>query len=137
MVPRRQRRGAHLGRRAGLPNGSLYKVTGVQGDNVVTANVKYTEVASGLQEPQGVAVVDGATYITSKVGLDKLVDANGDGFFEGRQRIATWPNGNNFHEFAFGLPYKDGYFYVALSVALERSGASTRPAARSRTAAPS
>ena len=89
----------------------------------------YTEIATGLQEPQGVAVVDGETYVSTKAGLEKLIDANGDGFFEGRDRIATWPNGNNFHEFAFGLPYKDGYFYVALSVALDRSRATTRPAA--------
>jgi glucose/arabinose dehydrogenase len=107
-------------------NGKLYRVTNVQGD-VDLEDVTYTEVANGLQEPQGVAVVDGETYISSKVGLEKLVDADGDGFFEGRQRIATWPNGNNFHEFAFGLPYKDGHFYVALSVALERSGNSTVP----------
>ncbi|NHC14961.1 family 16 glycoside hydrolase [Motilibacter deserti] len=107
-------------------NGKLYRVSNVQ--NVVDpAKLAYKEVAAGLQEPQGVAVVDGDTYITSKVGLEKLVDADGDGYFEGRQRIATWPNGQNFHEFAFGLPYKDGYFYVALSVALERSGSSTVP----------
>jgi glucose/arabinose dehydrogenase len=107
-------------------NGKLFKVTGVQGDTAAE-DVTYKEIANGLQEPQGVAIVDGEVYISSKVGLEKMVDADGDGFFEGRQRIATWPNGNNFHEFAFGLPYKDGHFYVALSVALERSGASTVP----------
>ena len=87
----------------------------------------YTEIATGLQEPQGVAVVDGTTYVSTKAGLDKLVDANGDGFFEGRDRLASWPYANNYHEFAFGLPYKDGYFYVALSGALDRAGLTTLP----------
>ena len=94
-------------------NGKLYKVTNLQGD-ANPANVTYTEIASGLAEPQGVAVVDGATYVSTKTGLDKLVDANGDGFFEGRDRLTSWPYANNFHEFAFGLPYRDGHFYVAL-----------------------
>ena len=56
----------------------------------------YTEIATGLQEPQGVAVVDGTTYVSTKAGLDKLVDANGDGFFEGRDRLASWPYANNY-----------------------------------------
>ena len=107
-------------------NGKLYKVTNLQGD-ANPANVTYTEIASGLAEPQGVAVVDGATYVSTKTGLDKLVDANGDGFFEGRDRLTSWPYANNFHEFAFGLPYRDGYFYVALSSALDRAGVTLVP----------
>ena len=107
-------------------NGKLYKVTNLQGD-VNVANVTYTEIATGLQEPQGVAVVDGATYVSTKAGLDRLVDANGDGFFEGRDRLASWPYANNYHEFAFGLPYRDGHFYVALSGALDRAGLTTLP----------
>ena len=85
-----------------------------------SANVTYTEIASGLPEPQGVAVVDGATYVSTKTGLDKLVDANGDGFFEGRDRLTSWPYANNFHEFAFGLPYRTG---TSTSRCLRRSTA--------------
>ncbi|RKQ86807.1 glucose/arabinose dehydrogenase [Solirubrobacter pauli] len=107
-------------------NGKLYRVTNVQGD-VDVSKVTYTETATGLQEPQGVAVVDGVTYVSTKAGLDRLVDADGDGFFEGRARLASWPYANNYHEFAFGLPYKDGHFYVALSGALDRAGLTTLP----------
>jgi glucose/arabinose dehydrogenase len=107
-------------------NGKLYKVTNLQGDTSA-ANVTFTEVASGLAEPQGVAVVDGATYVSTKTGLDKLVDADGDGFFEGRDRLTSWPYANTFHEFAFGLPYRDGYFYVALASALDRAGVTLVP----------
>ena len=107
-------------------SGKLYKVTNVQGD-VDLGQVDYTEIASGLQEPQGVQIVDGEIYVSTKAGLDRLVDGDGDGFFEGRDRLAAFPHTDNFHEFAFGLPYRDGFFYVALGSALERSGISSVP----------
>ena len=102
-------------------NGKLYKVTNVQGA-VDLGQVDYTEIASGLQEPQGVQIVDGEIYVSTKAGLDRLVDGDGNGFFEGRDRLVAFPFADNFHEFAFGLPYRDGFFYVALGSALERSG---------------
>ena len=40
---------------------------------------------------------------------------------------ATWPNGGNFHEFAFGLIHDEDYFYVARSVAIDNGGATTNP----------
>ncbi len=107
-------------------SGKLYKVTNVQGE-VDLGQVGYTEIASGLQEPQGVQIVDGEIYVSTKAGLDRLVDEGDDGFFEGRDRLAAYPYADNFHEFAFGLPYRDGHFYVALSSALDRSGVSSVP----------
>ena len=41
--------------------------------------------------------------------------------------MATWPFGGNFHEFAFGLLYRDGNFYLNLSVAINLGGATTDP----------
>ena len=38
-----------------------------------------------------------------------------------------WKVSANFHEFAFGLAYKDGYFYGTLATAIEPGGASTQP----------
>jgi cytochrome c len=38
-----------------------------------------------------------------------------------------WQVSANFHEFAFGLAYKDGYFYAALATAIEPGGASANP----------
>src|SRR5690606_10997399 len=107
-------------------NGKLYRVENVQG-SVDLDEVTVTEIASGLQEPQGVAIVDDEVWVTTKGGLDRLVDADGDGFFEGRDRLVPWANANNFHEFAFGLPYRDGHFYVAVSSALDRNGDTTLP----------
>ena len=86
-----------------------------------------TKIAGGLKEPQGIKVVDGEIYISEKTGLIKLTDADANGVFEGRTQIATWPFDGNFHEFGFGLLYKDGYFYVNLSVSINLGGATTVP----------
>ena len=75
----------------------------------------------------GIKVVDGDLYVTEKHQLSKLVDADADGTYEGKEQIATWPFDGNFHEFAFGLLYKDGYFYMNLSVSIDLGGATTVP----------
>src|SRR5690606_13488945 len=38
-----------------------------------------------------------------------------------------WGVTNNFHEFAFGLIYENGYFYGNLATAINPGGTSTRP----------
>lgn len=107
-------------------SGKLYRVENVQGA-VDLDDVEVTEIASGLQEPQGVAIVGDEVWVSSKSGLDLMVDADGDGYFEDYDRLVAWPHVNNFHEFAFGLPYRDGYFYVAVSSALTRAGDTSLP----------
>ena len=75
----------------------------------------------------GIKVVDGSIYISEKHQLSKLVDADGNGVYEGKTALATLPFDGNFHEFAFGLLYKDGFFYLNLSVSIDLGGASTVP----------
>ena len=41
--------------------------------------------------------------------------------------IATYPFDGNFHEFGFGMLYKDGKFHVNLSVSINLGGATTVP----------
>jgi hypothetical protein len=89
--------------------------------------VAYRRIASGLREPMGIAVVDGTVYVSQKHELTALHDSDGDGFLDEHETIATWPWGQNFHEFAFGLLYRDGHFYVNLSVAINFGGATTVP----------
>ncbi|MDQ7910580.1 DUF1080 domain-containing protein [Phytohabitans sp. ZYX-F-186] len=98
-------------------------VTGATGPDQVT----YKKVAGGLKEPQGVAVVDGTIYVSQKHELTELRDTNGDDVADERRTVATWPFGGNFHEFAFGLLYKGGNFYLNLSVAIDLGGATTNP----------
>ncbi|MFF7534227.1 family 16 glycoside hydrolase [Streptomyces bobili] len=101
----------------------LDHVTGATSRDQVTVK----KVASGLREPMGVKYVDGALYVSQKHELTRLVDRDGDEVTDEYRTVATWPYGGNFHEFAFGLLHRDGYFYVNLSVAIDLGGATTTP----------
>jgi hypothetical protein len=101
----------------------LSNVTGATGPDQVT----YKKIASGLKEPMGVKYVDGKLYVSQKHELTELTDTNGDDVTDQYKPIATWPFGDNFHEFAFGLLYKDGFFYLNLSVSINYGGATTDP----------
>ena len=101
----------------------LSHVTGTTSSSQVT----YTKIAGNLRNPMGIQVVDGRYFVAERDQLTELVpDTNGDGLMEHVQR-ATWPNGGNFHEFAFGLIHDDDYFYIARSVAINNGGATTNP----------
>ncbi|MGV9391240.1 family 16 glycoside hydrolase [Streptomyces olivaceus] len=101
----------------------LGNVTGATSRDKVTVK----KVASGLREPMGIKYVDGSLYVSQKHELTRLVDGDGDEVTDEYRTVATWPYGGNFHEFAFGLLYRDGYFYVNLSVAIDLGGATTTP----------
>ncbi|UUN26977.1 family 16 glycoside hydrolase [Streptomyces sp. FIT100] len=101
----------------------LSNVTGSTGPDKVTAE----KVAGGLKEPMGIKALDGKLYVSQKHELTELSDVDGDDVVDAQKTIATWPFGGNFHEFAFGLLYRDGYFYLNLSVAIDYGGATTDP----------
>ncbi|MFD3540246.1 ricin-type beta-trefoil lectin domain protein [Streptomyces sp. NPDC058662] len=101
----------------------LGNVTGSTGPGQVTVK----KVASGLKEPMGVKYVDGKLYVSQKHELTELNDTNGDEVTDQYRRVATWPFGGNFHEFAFGLLHRDGFFYLNLSVSINYGGATTDP----------
>ncbi|MFY1693174.1 family 16 glycoside hydrolase [Plantactinospora sp. WMMB782] len=106
--------------------GEIHVVEGVTGQSG-PERVSYRRFADGLREPQGVAVVDGTVYVSQKHELTALRDTDRDGVGDERRTVATWPWGGNFHEFAFGLLYRDGYFHLNLSVAIDLGGATTVP----------
>lgn len=100
-------------------------------ENVETGDpkkIKVKRIAQGLAEPLGLKVVDGQIFVLQKQELTKLVDLDGDDIIDEYQCFAKgWRASANFHEFAFGLVYKEGYFYAALAIAINPGGASTRP----------
>ncbi|MGW5636490.1 family 16 glycoside hydrolase [Streptomyces sp. NPDC003832] len=101
----------------------LDNVTGATGPDKVTTK----RIASGLKEPMGVKYVAGKLYVSQKHELTELMDSDGDDVIDSTRTVATWPYGGNFHEFAFGLLYRDGFFYLNLSVAINYGGATTDP----------
>ncbi|MEV6635803.1 family 16 glycoside hydrolase [Actinoplanes sp. NPDC051470] len=101
----------------------LDHVTGATSPEQVT----YTRLAGGLKEPMGIAYVDGLTYVSQKHELTELKDTDGDEVLDAKRTVATFPYDGNFHEFAFGLLYKGGNFYLNLSVSINLGGATTDP----------
>ena len=106
------------------PEGAVFQLSGVQtGD---PSKVKVKKIAQGLAEPLGIKYVNGNIYVLQKQELTKLVDNNGDGVIDEFYALANnWGVTENFHEFAFGLVYKDGYFYGNLAIAIDPGGRST------------
>ncbi len=111
--------------------GSVFIVEGAQSGDPSQMQVK--TIAKGLAEPLGLKVVDDEIYILQKQELTKLVDTNGDEVIDEYQTVCNnWRVSANFHEFAFGLAYKDGYFYGTLATAINPGGASTQPQIQDR-----
>jgi hypothetical protein len=106
--------------------GEVYLMSNVAG-NTDASRVTSQRIASGLKEPMGIKYVDGKLYVSEKTRLVELNDTNGDGVTDNYRTVATWPFGGNFHEFAFGMLYKDGFFYLNLSVSINEGGATTDP----------
>lgn len=107
-------------------SGEVYFLDGVttaDGPEDVTA----TKVADELLNPMGIEVVEDSIFVSERYQLTQLTDPDGDGFYDTHTKIAEWPDGGNFHEFAFGLIHDEDYFYVNLSVAINNGGATTNP----------
>ena len=94
----------------------------------VPDQIKIKRIAAGLAEPLGLKVVDEEIYILQKQELTKLIDHDRDELIDEYQTISNdWKVSANFHEFAFGLVYKDDYFYGTLATAIMPGGASAYP----------
>ncbi|MFG6446121.1 family 16 glycoside hydrolase [Microbacterium sp. P07] len=107
-------------------SGEVYLLSGAQtadGPEDVTAK----KVADGLLNPMGIDVIDDKIYVSERYQLTELSDPDGDGQFTTKRKVADYPSGNNFHEFAFGLIHDDENFYINLSVAIDNGGATTNP----------
>jgi len=97
------------------PAGSVYMLEGVEtGDS---SKIKATKIAQGLYEPLGVAVVKDDIFVLQKHELTQLIDHDGDGITDEYKAICNgFGVSTDFHEFAFGLVYKDDHFYANLSL---------------------
>ncbi len=111
--------------------GAVWKISNAQSGN--PSKMKATRIAFGLAEPLGVKVVDDTIYVMQKQELTKLVDTNGDGIMDEYLTLCNdWKVSSNFHEFGFGLEYKDGFFYATLATAIVPGGASVDPQMKDR-----
>lgn len=106
-----------------LRDGLIYELTGVEGDD--RSKIKVREVAKNIQEPLGLAVVKDPTdakgcrvYVAQRTEISELIDADGDGVFEGTKTVAKAWIAENYHHFTFGLAEKDGFLYASLSTSI-------------------
>ncbi len=97
--------------------GSVYIIKNYNSRNQEAMEVK--QIASGLAEPLGIKMVDGEMYVLQKQELTKLVDTDGDEIIDEYRKVCnSWHVTSHYHEFAFGLLYRDGNFYATLATDL-------------------
>lgn len=66
----------------------------------------------------GLKVVNDEIFVLQKQELTQLVDHDGDGITDEYRNISnSWGATTDFHEFSYGLEYKDGFFYASLGLA--------------------
>ncbi len=103
--------------------GAVYLIDGVQNGDPAQMTTK--KIASGLAEPLGLKVVDDTIFVMQKQELTKLIDHNGDEMIDEYATVSNdWITTANFHEFCFGLAYKEPYFYATLAIGILPGGAS-------------
>jgi cytochrome c len=97
------------------------------GDAPVRDHVRATRFAAGLAEPLGLCAIGSRLFVLQKQELTELEDLDGDGVCDEYRAVCSgWPVSANFHEFAFGLVYRDGFFYANLAIAIDPGGRSTK-----------
>jgi len=97
------------------PEGSVYILSGVETGDPSQVEVKL--IATGLAEPLGLEVVDGEIFVLQKQELTQLIDLDGDDIIDEYRAICNgFEVSTDFHEFAFGLVFKDDHFYANLSL---------------------
>lgn len=101
-------------------DGAVYRI-----DNIAGSDAEPTRIAEGLQEVLGLSVVGERIFVLQKQELTELIDHDGDGRIDEYRLVSNqWPTTPNFHSFAFGLLYEEGYFYAALSICVLEGGSS-------------
>lgn len=87
------------------------------------AQITPRKIAEALHEPAGLVVTDdGAIYVTQRYEITRLVDSDGDGFYENQITVADGWGAENYHHFTFGLLERDGFLYAALSTGITLGG---------------
>ncbi|MDP4679902.1 MAG: DUF1080 domain-containing protein, partial [Cyclobacteriaceae bacterium] len=97
--------------------GSVYIIKNYNPKSQKPIEVK--QIASGLAEPLGIKMVAGEMYVLQKQELTKLIDTDGDEVIDEYRKVCnSWHVTSHYHEFAFGLLYKEGNFYATLATDL-------------------
>ncbi|MEM7371084.1 MAG: cytochrome C [Bacteroidota bacterium] len=97
--------------------GGVYRLYGVTSGD--TNQIRIERIAQGLAEPLGIEVVEGEIYVLQKQELTHLVDLDGDGITDEYRNVCnSWDASIDFHEYSYGLVYKEGTFWANLGLAM-------------------
>lgn len=94
-------------------------------DQADPEKITVKQIATGLAEPLGLKVVDDQIYVLQKQELTQLIDHNDDLVADEYRTVSNdWIVTSNFHEFMFGLAYRDGHFYANTAIGILPGGKS-------------
>lgn len=97
--------------------GALYALSGVESGD--TNQIQIQRIATGLSEPLGMKIVEEDIFVLQKQELSQLIDLDQDGVIDEYRTICdAFGVRPDFHEYAYGLVYKEGYFYANLGLAM-------------------
>jgi len=97
--------------------GALYALQGVESGD--TNQITIERIATGLSEPLGLKVVGEDIFVLQKQELSQLIDENRDGIIDEYRTICdAFGVRPDFHEYSYGLTYKEGFFYANLGLAM-------------------
>ncbi|NND31833.1 MAG: cytochrome C [Saprospiraceae bacterium] len=97
--------------------GSVYRLSGLENDRPELVEIK--RIASGLAEPLGLTTVGEEIYVLQKHELTKLIDHDQDQITDEYVCINNqFGVTTDFHEFSYGLVFKDNRFYGGLGLAM-------------------
>ncbi len=103
--------------------GSVYKIENAQSGD--PSRMKATQIGFGLAEPLGLKIVDERIFVMQKQEMTELIDNDNDGMIDEYRVLSNdWKVSANFHEFGFGLAYKEGNLYATLATGIQPGGAS-------------
>lgn len=91
-------------------------------DSLDAIHVK--EIASGLNMPLGLKVVDDEIFVLQQHELTQLIDNDGNELIDEYRVVSNkWEVSTDYTELAVGLEYERGYFFGVLGMPLDRDGA--------------
>jgi type 1 glutamine amidotransferase len=100
-----------------LKDGQVWIVEGANGPAGTPIRPKL--ICKDLQEPLGLAVMDGKLYVSTRTGVDQLIDRDGDDVIDEVKRVGGGWIADNYHHFNFGLVPLNGWLYGALSTNID------------------
>lgn len=101
-----------------IRKGEIWILDGVYDDP--PEQVSYHRFASGLHEPLGLAVKDGAFFTVQRSELTKIRDTDGDHIADEYLTLAKgWGTTGNYHEYAYGPQLDhDGNLWLTLNIGM-------------------